>query len=65
MENMTRLTDAIKDYIMENGQEYQRLLLSKSFYETLKKEADEHDSKVDLPRIEIKENADYDFKLLP
>lgn len=65
MENMTRLTDAIKDYIMENGQEYQRLLLSKSFYETLKKEAKEHDSKVDLPRIEIKENADYDFKLLP
>lgn len=65
MENMTRLTDAIKDYIIENGQEYQRLLLSKSFYKTLKQEAEEHDSKVDLPRLEIKENVNYDFKLLP
>jgi len=65
MENMRRVTDTIKDYIMENGQEYRRLLMSKSFYQTLKKEAEEHDSKVDLPRLEIKENAEYDFKLLP
>jgi len=54
MENMRRVTDAIKDYIMENGQEYRRLLMSKYFHKTLKKEAEEHNSKVDLPRIEIK-----------
>ncbi len=65
MEKMHRLRKAIEEYIFENGQEYRRLLLSKSFYEALKKEAEEHDSKVDLPRIEVKENADYDFKLLP
>ncbi|MDZ7716907.1 MAG: hypothetical protein U5J95_11905 [Balneolaceae bacterium] len=65
MENMKRVTDAIGEYIVENGQEYRRLLVSKSFHKTLHKEAEEHDSKVDLPRLEIKENADYDFKLLP
>ena len=65
MENMQRVTDAIGDYIMETGQEYRRLLVSKSFHETLLKEAEEHDSKVDLPRLEVKENVDYDFKLLP
>lgn len=65
METMHRLRKAIEEYIFENGREYRRLLLSKSFYEALKKEAEEHDSKVDLPRIEVKENANYDFKLLP
>lgn len=62
---MQRVTDEIKDYIMETGQEYQRLLMSKSFHQTLLKEAEEHDSKVDLPRLEVKENVGYDFKLLP
>ncbi|WP_372633903.1 hypothetical protein [Fodinibius sp.] len=65
MEKMDRLRDAITDYIYENGVEYQRLLVSREFHEALLKEAEEHDTKVDLPRLEVKENASYDFKLLP
>jgi len=62
---MDRLRDKITDYIYDNGIEYQRLLISKEFHQTLLKEAEEHDTKVDLPRLEVKENVDYDFKLLP
>ena len=65
MEKMDRLRDAITDYIHEEGVEYQRLLLSKTFHTALKKEAEKHDTKIDLPRMEIKDNVDYDFKLLP
>lgn len=65
MEKMDRLRDAITDYIYEEGQEYQRLLVSRTFYNALEKEAEEHDTKIDLPRLEIKDNVDYDFKLLP
>lgn len=62
---MDRLRDAITDYIYENGTEYQRLLVSKKFHNALLKEGEEHDTIVDLPRLEIKENVNYDFKLLP
>lgn len=65
MEKMDRLRDRITDYIYDNGIEYQRLLISKEFHQALLKEAEEHNTKVDLPRMEVKENVDYDFKLLP
>lgn len=65
MEKMDRLRDEITDYIHKEGREYQRLLVSKEFHDALQKEADENDTIVDLPRLEVKENADYDFKLLP
>ncbi|WP_440998922.1 hypothetical protein [Fodinibius sp. SL11] len=65
MEKMDRLRDAITDYINDNGVEYQRLLLSRTFYTKLKKEADDHDVPIDLPNMEIKDNVEYDFKLLP
>lgn len=65
MEKMDRLRDAITDYIRNKGVEYQRLLVSKEFHTALQKEAEENDTIVDLPRLEVKENADYDFKLLP
>lgn len=65
MEYMDRVRQEIEDYIFENGKEYNRLLMSKSFYEKLKKEADENDFDVDLPNLEIKEHTNYDFKLLP
>lgn len=65
MEKMDRVIKAITDYIAENGQEYDRLLISRTFYTALKKEAEEHDSRVDLPRLEVKDNVDYDFRLLP
>ncbi len=65
MEKMDRVINAITDYISDNGQEYNRLLISRTFYNELKKEAKEHDSKVDLPRLEVKDNVGYDFKLLP
>ncbi len=65
MEKMNRLREAITDYIYEEGTEYHRLLLSKDFHEALLKEAEENDTQVDLPRIEVKENVNYDFKLLP
>lgn len=62
---MDRVRKEIEDYIFENGREYNRLLMSKTFYEKLKKEADENNFDVDLPNLEIKENTNYDFKLLP
>ncbi|SMO40045.1 hypothetical protein SAMN06265218_10215 [Fodinibius sediminis] len=62
---MDRLRDTITNYIYENGTEYQRLLVSKEFHQALLTEAEEHDTQVDLPRLEVKENVDYDFKLLP
>ncbi|WP_138429757.1 hypothetical protein [Fodinibius saliphilus] len=65
MEKMDQLRDAITDYIYDEGQEYQRLLLSRTFYNALKKEAEEHDVPIDLPRMEIKDNVEYDYKLLP
>ncbi|MEL7834585.1 hypothetical protein [Fodinibius sp. Rm-B-1B1-1] len=65
MELMDRLRDAITDYIQENGVEYRRLLVSRTFYTKLEKEAEEHDVPIDLPNLEIKDNVDYDFKLLP
>lgn len=65
MEKMDRLRDAITDYIYEEGKEYQRLLISRTYYTALKKEAEEHDVPIDLPNMEIKDNVDYDFKLLP
>lgn len=65
MEKMDRLRDAITDYIHQEGREYQRLLVSKEFHEALQKEAEENDTIVDLPRLEVKDNVDYDFKLLP
>lgn len=73
MENFDRVRDAVGNYIRENGREYDRLLVSKDFFETLKREAeegfdidaDDPAELVDFPRLEIKENAGYDFKLLP
>ena len=65
MEKMDRLRNEITDYIHDNGVEYQRLLISKEYHQALQKEAEEHDTKVDLPRLEVKEGVDYDFKLLP
>ncbi len=65
MELMDRLRDAITDYIQENGVEYRRLLISRTFYTKLEKEAKEHDVPIDLPNLEIKDNVEYDFKLLP
>jgi hypothetical protein len=65
MQHMDRVRKEIEEYIFENGQEYRRLLMSKSFYKKLKKEAEENNFDVDLPNLEIKENTNYDFKLLP
>lgn len=65
MEKMDRLRDAITDYIYDKGVEYQRLLVSRTYYTALEKEAEEHDVPIDLPRLEVKDNVDYDFKLLP
>lgn len=73
MENFDRVRDAVGNYIRENGREYDRLLVSDDFFETLKQEAeegfdidaDDPAELVDFPRLEIKENAGYDFKLLP
>ncbi|MGD8426791.1 MAG: hypothetical protein PVH63_04120 [Balneolaceae bacterium] len=65
MEKMDKLRDAITDYIYKNGQEYDRLLISQKYYTALEKEAEEHDVPIDLPRLEIKEKVNYDFKLLP
>lgn len=65
MEKMDRVINEITNYISDNGKEYDRLLISRTFHNALKKEAEEHDSKIDLPRMEIKDNVDYDFKLLP
>lgn len=65
MDKMNRLRDAITDYIYSEGQEYNRLLVSKKFHDELQKEAKENDTIVDLPRLEVKDNVDYDFKLLP
>lgn len=62
---MNRLRNAITDYIYSKGQEYNRLLVSKKFHDELQQEAKENDSIVDLPRLEVKENVNYDFKLLP
>lgn len=63
MENLNRVRNAIKEYIMKNGQEYERILFSKSFYNKLKEEAS--DEAIDFPRMEIKTEVGYDFKLLP
>ncbi len=65
MEKMDRLRDAITDYIYDEGHEYQRLLISRTYYTAMKKEAEENDVPIDLPNMEIKDNVDYDFKLLP
>jgi len=65
MQHMDRVRKEIEDYIFENGQEYRRLLMSKSFHEKLTKEAEENNFKVELPNLEIKEGVDYDFRLLP
>lgn len=65
MRRMERVRKEIEDYIFENGKEYDRLLMSKAFYNELKKEVEERDSKIDLPNLEVKENVDYDFRLLP
>lgn len=65
MEKMDRIRDAITSYIYEEGREYERLLISRTFYNALEKEAKENNVPIDLPNIEIKENVDYDFKLLP
>lgn len=65
MEKMDRLRDAITDYIYDEGREYQRLLISRTYYSAMKKEAEENDVPIDLPNMEIKDNVDYDFKLLP
>lgn len=62
---MDRLRDAITNYIYEEGKEYQRLLVSRTYYNALEKEAEENDVPIDLPNLEIKDNVDYDFKLLP
>ncbi|MDX1638660.1 MAG: hypothetical protein R3281_11870 [Balneolaceae bacterium] len=63
MSAINRIREEIKNYIMKNGQEYERLLMSRSYYEKLKKETSE--AAVDFPRLELKEDVDYDFKLLP
>lgn len=65
MEKMDRIRDAITDYIYKEGHEYKRLLISRTFYAKLEKEAEENDVPIDLPNMEIKDNVDYDFKLLP
>lgn len=65
MRHMERVRQEIEDYIFENGREYDRLLMSKSFYDKLEKEVEERNSKIDLPNLEIKEGVDYDFRLLP
>ena len=65
MEKMDRIRETITDYIYNKGQEYDRLLISRTYYTALKKEANENDTQIDLPRMEIKDNVDYDFKLLP
>lgn len=64
-ESLDRLREAIGDYIRKNGREYDRLLVSVAFHNRLKKEAGEHDIPLDFPNMEVKEQADYDFKLLP
>lgn len=65
MDHMERVRKAIEDYIIENGREYDRLLMSRSFHQALREEVEARDSKLDLPGLEIKENVSYDFKLLP
>ena len=65
MRHMERLRKEIEDYIFENGKEYDRLLMSQSFYDKLEKEVKKRDSKIDLPNLEVKEGVNYDFKLLP
>lgn len=67
MEKMQRVRQSIMDYIQKNGQEYDRLLISEDFLEQLQREAAKNNksSRIDLPRMEVKSDVDYDFKLLP
>lgn len=69
MEKLDRLRADIKDYIMENGKEYERLLFSDQFHNELRNEIKESTGKdpdeiIDFPRLEIKSDVDYDFKLI-
>lgn len=74
MQNIEKVRSAIENYIRENGKEYDRLLVSEVFYYRLRKEVapeetgdipEENPGEVlGLPRLEIKSNADYDFKLM-
>lgn len=64
-ESLDKLREAVSNYIHENGREYDRLLVSATFHNRLKKEAEEHDIPLDFPGMEVKDSADYDFKLLP
>lgn len=65
MRKMERVRKEIEDYIFEKGKEYDRVLMSKPFYNALKKEVEERASKIDLPNLEVKDNVDYNFRLLP
>lgn len=74
MENISRVRKAIEEYIRENGKEYDRLLMSEVFYNRLRKEVapgetgdipkENPGDPIGFPRVEIKSNADYDFKLI-
>lgn len=67
MENMQRLREDIKDYIMENGKEYDRLLVSEEFLEKLKEETASGrngEPQIDLPRLEVRKKPGYDYKLI-
>jgi len=72
---MKKIEKAIKKYEIENGEEYERLIISRKFYDELAKESIKEDSIPHIRKIqsvvfnfrdmEIKEGANFDFKLLP
>jgi len=75
MEKLREIRQAIKSYKEKNNKEHERLIISKEFYDQLHEEAAQSGTKnpfkqvrstiIDFQNMEIKENVDFNFKLLP
>lgn len=75
MNGMELIEQAIKEYKEKNGSDYDRILISETFLKRLYEESSNKGPKnvayqvssgiIDIPRMEIKKNVNYDFKLLP
>jgi hypothetical protein len=73
MDGMDRIRKDIKGYREENGKEYEKILISKKFYEQLHEEASQKNlgtyrapgTMIDFPCMKIVKDVDYDFRLLP